>query len=300
MKKHIVLLVLILNFLASQPAALGWGVEGHVFVNEAAAQKIPDTMPAFLRAASDQLGYLGPEPDRWREMSEYTLKESQEPDHFIGLERIAWMSELPRGRYEFYQMLYERRCATKDNSDNLLPQRVGLQPYATIEVYDRLKVAFREYRNLKSAGKPTDVVEHDAIFYAGWLGHYVADGAMPLHTSIDYDGWVEKNPKGYTTVQGIHGKFESDFVGRNIALADIGGLVGGPVRLQDPFRDYVKYLRESKTHVEEVYQIDKAGGFDGKGSPEALAFTKARLAAGSQMLLNLWYTAWVESAEPRQ
>jgi len=31
-------------------------------------------------------------------------------------------------------------------------------------------------------------------------------------------------------------------------------------------------------------------------SSEAFEFTVRRLAAGSQMLLNLWYTAWLDSA----
>jgi hypothetical protein len=48
--------------------------------------------------------------------------------------------------------------------------------------------------------------------------------------------------------------------------------------------------------VENVYAIEKAGGFTGKGSREALAFTTGRLADGSQMLLDLWYTAWLDSA----
>ena len=52
--------------------------------------------------------------------------------------------------------------------------------------------------------------------------------------------------------------------------------------------------------MENVYAIEKAGGFAGKGSPPAFNFTTHRLAAGSQMLLNLWYTAWIESAVPEQ
>jgi hypothetical protein len=43
--------------------------------------------------------------------------------------------------------------------------------------------------------------------------------------------------------------------------------------------------------------LEKAGGFTGKGTPEAFEFTTHRL-AGSQILLNLWYTAWLESAMP--
>jgi hypothetical protein len=50
--------------------------------------------------------------------------------------------------------------------------------------------------------------------------------------------------------------------------------------------------------VENLYSLDKAAGFTGKGSPAAFDFTTHRLAAGSQMLLNLWYTAWMESAVP--
>ena len=61
--------------------------------------------------------------------------------------------------------------------------------------------------------------------------------------------------------------------------------------------DYMQYLRQSHALVEQLYQLEKAGGFQGAGSKEALEFTEQRLAAGSQMLLDLWYTAWVESAD---
>ena len=71
-----------------------------------------------------------------------------------------------------------------------------------------------------------------------------------------------------------------------------------PERLDDPFARYVAYLRQSNGLVEKVYELEKAGGFTGKGSPEAFEFTTHRLAAGSQMLLDLWYTAWLESAVP--
>lgn len=56
-----------------------------------------------------------------------------------------------------------------------------------------------------------------------------------------------------------------------------------------------RFIRDTNGLVEKVYQLEKAGGFQGSGSPEALEFTKKRLAAGAQMLLNLWYTAWLES-----
>ena len=298
-RPFIIRITTILSLVVLQPlSTFAWGPEGHVYVNKASALSIPDTMPAFIKAAAERLGYLGPEPDRWREQTELALKQSQEPDHYIDLERVAWMGDLPPGRYDFYRLLYAHRAAALKDGDDFLPERVGLQPYITIEIYDRLKVAFREYRALQALGQPTYGVEQNIILYAGWLGHYVADGAQPMHTSVNYDGWVEANPHGYTTEHGIHAKFETDFVTRKIGLDSFLKLVGPPVRLKDPFRDYVAYLRNSHDLLETVYGIDKAGGFDGTGSTEALAFTTNRLAAASQMLLNLWYSAWVESGEP--
>ena len=288
--------LLLVALLFHSEAAYAWGNEGHTYINRVAAQKIPASMPRFLRRAIVEIAYLGPEPDRWRNPAEFALKNAQEPDHFIDLERVSWLDSLPKGRYEFYRKLYEKRAGSTDHPDDYLPEHVGLQPYITMEVYGRLKAAFREYRQLKAAHQPTASVEQAIIFYAGWLGHYVADGSQPLHTTIQYNGWVGPNPNGYTTQHDIHAQFETVYVGANITANNFSALVHAPERLKDPFTDYIAYLRQSNALVEKVYQLEKAGGFRDKGTPEAFEFTTQRLAAGSQMLLDLWYTAWLESA----
>jgi hypothetical protein len=256
-------------------------------------------MPSFLKTslALARIEYLGPEPDRWRGSSKYALNNAQSPDHFIDLERIQGLGDMPRGRYEFYRMLYDKRAITKTNPDDYLPEHVGLQPYITIEIFERLETAFREYRKLAQAAQPTDPVEQAIIFYAGWLGHYVADGSQPLHTTINYDGWVAGNPHGFAIAHGIHRRFESDFVSRDITATDFASLVGSPHKLADPFGEYLHYLGVSHALVERVYELDKLKAFDGAGAPDALQFTQERLAASSQMLLDLWYTAWLQSAE---
>jgi len=278
--------------------AFAWGNEGHTYINRVAAQKIPSSMPRFLRRAEVEISYLGPEPDRWRSPAEFALKNSQEPDHFIDLERISWLDPVPPGRYEFYRKLYEKRAAAPDRADDYLPEHVGLQPYITMEIYGRLKAAFREYRQHLAAHQSTAAVEQAIIFYAGWLGHYVADGSEPLHTSIQYNGWIGANPNGYTTERGIHARFEATYVAANIRAKDFAPQVKSPTRLTDPFADYMAYLKHSNGLVEQVYVLEKAGGFTAKGSAAALAFTTERLAAGTQMLLDLWCTAWLESAAP--
>src|ERR1700729_1074660 len=165
--------------LLQSGGAGAWGNEGHTYINRVAAEKIPADMPSFLRRAVTEIAYLGPEPDRWRNPSEFALKNAQEPDHFMDLERVDWLNPLPRGRYEFYQKLYEKRAATTDHPDDYLPERVGLQPYIVMEIYGRLKAAFRQYRKLQADHQPTASVEQAIIFYAGWMGHYGAGGSEP-------------------------------------------------------------------------------------------------------------------------
>jgi hypothetical protein len=287
--------VVLVVLLLANPA-WPWGNEGHMMINRVAAEKLPSDVPAFLRNAAEQLAYLGPEPDRWREKSELALKLSQEPDHFIDLELVEGMI-LPLDRYSFYRALESRRQQTPGQPDRLLPEKVGLQPYITGEIFGRLVVAFREYRQAVRDRKSTEFAERNAIFYAGWLGHYVADGSNPLHTTVNYNGWTTANPSGYTTEKTIHRKMEGEFVAANQKQLQFAALVPDkPTKLEKPFQDYVAYLRKSHGYVEQVYQLEKAGGFAAGGTPESRQFIEQRMAAGAAMLRDLWYTAWLDSA----
>ena len=299
-------LALAIALCLTPETANAWGSDGHIMINRTAALAMPRSMPFFLRNAVSRIAYLGPEPDRWRSRTEIELKQSQEPDHFLNYERLQAFGDLPPGRYDFYKRAYERysaaqKAATSDaekkEAEELLPNNIGLQPYIVMEVYGRLKVALREYRKLKKAGQPTRGAETAAIVYAGWLGHYVADASQPLHCTIYYDGWSGPNPNGYTTTHGIHANFESVFVARNLAKLQFRDRMHAPMKLDHPFKDYMQYIRDSNALVENVYQLDKAGAFKEEGNAAGLEFTRDRLAAGAQMLLNLWYTAWLESAD---
>jgi hypothetical protein len=68
--------------------------------------------------------------------------------------------------------------------------------------------------------------------------------------------------------------------------------------LADPFDDYVSYLRDSHTLVEQVYRLEKQQGFVSAGSPESRQFVAARLAAGASELRDMIATAWQRSEKP--
>jgi hypothetical protein len=122
-----------------------------------------------------------------------------------------------------------------------------------------------------------------------------------LHTSINYDGWVERdNPHGYTRNPGLHARFETDFVAANIREGDVRPLVPeSPSVLRGaPFEDFVAYLRTTHQQVETVYRLNEQRGFRGAGSAESRTFTAERLAAGAARLRDMVVTAWVRSAQP--
>ncbi|HTD97349.1 MAG TPA: S1/P1 nuclease [Edaphobacter sp.] len=279
--------------------SFAWGADGHRIVNRLAGAALPADVPEFLRsqAGLNALEYYGPEPDRWRSSAEPESNAAGAPEHFIDMEYADLVGVLPRRRYDFIRALAAAQTAHPDVQ--LTPEKVGLQPYVTIEVWERLKSSMREYRTLLAAKQDTKPVECEITFLAGWLGHYVGDGSMPLHTTMQYNGWNGPNPNGYTTEHKVHSLFESEFVKTNVTAAEVAPLVAAkPVVLGDVFVEYVAYLRHSHTLVEKTYQTEKAGGFAGAGTPEGKTFTEERLAAGATELRDMIYTAWVRSADP--
>ena len=295
-----VLLAILALSLVAAPPSFAWGSKGHKMINRLAVESLPADMPAFLKTpeAIDEIEYLGPEPDRWRSRAEPELSSEQAPDHFIDLELADLIGPLPRRRYDFIAALYAYAAAHPAQAADLRPERVGFQPWITEEVWQRLKSAMRDYRELSAQKQDTKPVEAAILFYAGWLGHYVADGSQPLHTTIQFNGWTGPNPNGYTAEHTIHAQFETAFVDANINTPDVQPLVAPLRALGDEWDDYLAYLRHTNSLVEKVYQLDKAHGFDGAGTPEAKQFTAERLAAGAAMLRDLYVAAWVKSADP--
>ncbi|MGA2277269.1 MAG: nuclease [Terracidiphilus sp.] len=282
----------LLCLLAHPASARAWGNGGHRMINRLAVTSLPADVPAFLRApeAIAEIEYLGPEPDRWRSPAEPELSAAQAPEHFIDLELAEALGALPHRRLDFEASVY---------ASGQRPEKIGLQPWEATEVWERLKAAMREYRALAARHQETRPAEQAVIFYAGWLGHYVGDGSQPLHTTIQYNGWVGANPHGYTTGHQIHWQFEGPFVEANIGEPDVRAAMTPLQPIHgDLFDAYVAYLHRSKSFVETVYQLEKAGGFMGAGTPESRRFTAQRLAAGASMLRDMIYAAWQESAEP--
>lgn len=258
--------------------ARAWWVLGHASVAEAAASGLPDEMPRFFRAAAKQLGHLAGDPDRWKNPSCKHLRSAEAPDHFIDLENFHG-NELPEDRWKAIALLQKLKEA---------PDKTGFLPYAILENYDRLSVAFYDYR----ADGKDPAIQAKCLVYAGVLSHLTGDLVMPLHTTVNYDG--KRDAEGKMLQKGIHAKIDA-FPEKNGLSAEEMSRGLTAKKIDNVWDHVVKSIRESHTHVEKCYELDKLGAFE-KPTKESRVFVLERCRKGAQLTMDLWYTAWVRSA----
>jgi hypothetical protein len=281
----------------------GWGVTGHRVIARVAIQTLPTDVPPFLARQVDWIGGRSITPDNYRAASEPFIKMAEDPSHEWHVEAVAFLKSVPRSRVEFIQALYDehRRVATTDpaRARTINVTGTGLLPFTTIEIYERLKVTFRTWRDQQKAGEDTRFTELDAAFYAGWLSHYVADAAMPLHSSIHHDGWIGENPRNYARSGELHWGFENDFVNlMELSDDDVRPRVTAARALDDPFTSILEHVGRAHTRVEQVYQLEQQRAFGDRSNAAARALVLTCTSEAATMLRDLVYTAWVSSAQP--
>jgi hypothetical protein len=298
--------------------AWAWGVRGHTVANLAAVESIPADGPAFLKTYKAYIGHLGPVPDTWRSPAEPYLRISEDPNHGWYTEQFDFIKQAPRSRTEFTLRVYDEylRVSRSDpERAKLLNIRyTGLQAYSMMEGYERVKAGMRLYRMAakygslygsispvyQDAAQMKSMLATDIAFYMGWLGHYIADAAQPLHNSQHHDGWNGENPKGYTRDPNIHSRFESAYVDLiGVSEGDVLPFVAKERRhLDDPWTAILDRMIDARGFVEDVYRLDLRGAFQDAKDAEAKKLVYARLGAGAAFLRDLVYTAWIESDKP--
>lgn len=295
-------------FLAVSYCAFSWGTRAHRVINSVAVQTLPDggpgfDGPGFLKNYVDWIAGRASIPDTWRRPTEPFLKIDEDPNHGWFKEQFAFMKEVPRSRYEFVLKLYDEYLRIKEKDPEqakLMNVRwTGTLPYAAVETYERIKTGMRIYRMQKAQNQPTKLIEMDIAFYVGWLGHYIGDGAQPLHDTIHHDGWQGPNPNEYTRDPRVHGRFESAFVDLiELREEDILPRVQKPQTFTDAFGAILAHLDQAASHVEEVYTLDKSGALADKNNQAARQLVYERVSSAAQMLRDLTWMAWVESGKP--
>jgi hypothetical protein len=322
--------IFLLLFVATgaAPIARAWDYYGHRLVNQLALASLPEDFPAFVRepANVERIGFLAGEPDRWRNTVDLPFKHAIEPDHQIDLESLDELDLKADTLTEFRQVFATQQALARaqhperfrpiDPTRNTAHTRetIGFLPWTITEYYGKLRSAFAYLRVFQDLGTPEEIANARAnvVYIMGIMGHYVGDGAQPLHTTKYYNGWFGDNPHGYTTTRPFkegqptfHSWIDSGFIDKaGIKRTDLEPRMKAAQALaltpradgRDPmFAQVMDYLLATHAQVEPLYELEKAGKFKADGSPgstDGRPFIEERLLQGSQMLAAIWMTAW--------
>lgn len=279
----ITLLVIILVGFSS------WGFLVHRTVNQLAIYSLPAPLQAYFHADMKYLVENAPRPDIRR-----NTDKTEDTKHFIDLEMF--------GPNAVNDMPMEWEAAVKKyGKDSLI--KYGWGPYNAMMQFEHLTQAF------KSKNKDS------ILFYAADLGHYIGDLHVPLHTTTNYDGQL-------TGQKGLHGLWESYIPELSINQYELYNKHKA-VYLKHPAEALWKDIRHANALLPEMFAKEKT--LTAKFTPdtkykvqmkygkEAKVYTKefaeayalelgptinAQLIASSNMIADLWYTAWVNAGKP--
>ena len=304
------------------PTLQAWDYEGHRLINELAVAGLPAEFPAFVRtpANAGRIAFLAGEPDRWKNDPGLPLRHENNPDHYLDLEQLEWagldLTTLSPLRYEFAVQFAAGRAAHSERFPAIDPEKnadhtrewAGFLPWSIAEGFDKLRSAFSYLNAFQQAGgTPEEIANAQAniVYLMGVMGHFVGDGAQPLHDTVHHNGWVGENPRGFTTWAGFHVWIDGGFIAKaGIRYADLAPrarparlleLTPKPGERDALFATALAYLRAQNSRVVPLYEIEKAGQLKADGTPgstDGRTFIEEQLLRGGDMLASLWLTAW--------
>ena len=287
-----------------------WGAQGHRIVNGAAIRTLPESVPAFVRAAHDEIELLGPEADRIKGAG--APLDDDDPGHYLdamddgSIAGVVPLSALPKDRAAYDRAL---RAASTDEFGQ------GYLPYAIADGWERVVRDFAYWR-VDVVGSTKAATPAERSFFArdrsvrealtlrdiGYWGHFVGDASQPLHVSVHFNGWNAQkypNPNKFSESHTIHARFETALV-RAVANEDlVVARVPAPALSHDPILTQVgAYLATTESKVPDVYRLEAAGGID-THSPAATTLVLDRLAAGAAEMRDLIVEAWQTSDDAK-
>jgi hypothetical protein len=252
---------------------ISWGATGHSKISEASSLSFNQQMVEF-QAWVQFLSDHASDAD-YRKSTDPT----EAPKHYIDIDSYPEFVSTGRIPQTLDSAIAMHGAAFV--TDN------GILPWAIERSFDSL-------RNC--------IIRHDfeqARIFAADLGHYVADGHMPLHITYNYNGQFTGNT-------GIHSRYESTMINAFISQITYAGTDATEVsNVNQYIFDYI-YL--NNTYCDSVLDADNyaktfSTNYSSAAYKNALwakskSFTVPLFDRASHALANLIFTAWLQAGSP--
>ncbi len=250
-----------------------WGNKGHTMISFRINLSFNEEMNQF----SDWVFYLS---DHASDADKRKRDDPEEgPKHYIDIDNYDMF--LDQGRIPTTLDSCITAYGEQFVEDN------GYLPWATLAMYDSV-VSCLERGDWTNAKK-----------YGADLGHYVADGHMPLHLTRNYDGQFTDN-------DGIHARYEIKMIER---YHDQISYSGTPAEEISNVTQYIfSYLYSNYAYMDSIliadnYAKEMTGGNSSELYYTALwhkteHFTNQLFSQASHAFAELLYNAWIEAGRP--
>ncbi|MFC1619013.1 S1/P1 nuclease [Candidatus Neomarinimicrobiota bacterium] len=285
---RIVFLVALLWFNPLVTPLWGWGSKVHRLINDQAVGLLPDSVGAYFQHHRDWIVALSTDADQRRRYDR-----SGAPYHYIDLEYY--------GEFPYADIPADRQAAVeKYGAENL--EAWGSLPWHTAAIASALKDAFERGEWER------------AVVLAADLGHFVADGHQPLHTTVNYDGRDSGN-------NGIHALFETNMVDR--FLDEYSWVNAWIEPIEDPATYLLGCVNEAHQELPELLRADRlarvplskkekrilAEGYSAGQEAIPAQYLEQlykdtgdmvwrQISLASVRLASLWYWAWAQAGKP--
>ncbi len=199
-----------------------WGGTGHYHISYSSALFMPGDLLSLNNWAYDLGEHASDADDR------KAWDETEAPKHYVNFE------EFPNF-YTTGRVIHDVDSAFAVYGSSFLDMH-GYLPWATQMTFDLLVDAF-------DRNDWTDIV-----YYAADLGHYVADGHMPLHLTSNYNGQL-------TDQYGVHSRIESTLIANYLSQIVISG---GQAHYVPDVKNYIfEYTYANYIYVDSLLDADQ-------------------------------------------
>ncbi len=251
-----------------------WGEKGHAVINTNAVEILPAEMNSF-KVWKDYLAQHASDADIRRKTDK-----TEAPHHYID---IDYYKEFLNGN-----MIENKEELISKYGDSIVTSK-GTLPWSTLETLNKLTEAFKE--------KNRDRI----LIYAADLGHYVADGHQPMHTTENYNGQL-------TDQKGVHFRYEVTMVDKHIDTLEQIIDSSNVNYIESPLKMIFKYISNANTVNDVLLQGDKLAHKESSSTENddyyrifwfrTAYVTKMQFKTAEEDLASLLYTAWVNAGKP--
>lgn len=278
---------IIVSLLITLMLCASWGFYAHIRINRLAVFTLPSGMNPFYKLNIKYLADHAVDPDKRR-----YADTAEAARHFLDVE--VYESHIDSIPYRWNDAV-KKYGLPKLNRNGILPWQIQ-------KSYYKLLNAFKERDSLK------------ILIYSAYLGHYIADAHVPLHTTQNHNGQL-------TNQLGIHAFWESRLP--ELFAKRYNYVVGRARYVENPLREAWGIVKHSHKLVDTVLRFEaklnasfpahKKYSFSKRNNQltrqYSLAYSKAyhdemenmverQMRSAILSIGSYWYSAWIDAGQP--